>query len=511
MKRVILLGATGFVGRALVLALLGRGYVVRALSRAPARAARSLPAGVTVVDFADDAALADEVAHAHAIINLAGEPIAGPRWTARRKQILIDSRVETTGRLAAAIAARSRALPPLAAFINASASGYYGDRGDDVLGERDPLGAGFAAELCRRWEAAAAPAAPHVSRIVYPRLGVVLGLEGGMLGTLRPIYRWGLGGPVGDGRAWLPWIHLDDAVRAIVHLLEAEHASGPFNVAAPAPVRQGDFARAYGGVLHRPSIVPAPRFALRAALGEQASILTASQRLASDALQASGFGFRFPTLDAALADLVTDNEHEIRIERVAPGDVPASEYLRARPPRYRLVATTSLAAPVDEVFPFFSSPENLAALTPPNLAFEMTTPPAPVSRGQRIEYRIRVAGLPIGWRTLIEDWQPGHRFIDAQVRGPYHAWWHEHSFRADGGRTVMVDRVYYTPPLAFASEPIVSGMLRRIFSYRRHAIRQRFGAAADASATTPATAPGNPATSAAADGRDAPGSSRWPR
>ena len=470
---VAVLGATGFVGRALVLALLRRGHAVSALVRSPASAARVLPDGVAIAHFGDDEALARVIGRADGVINLAGEPIAGPRWTDRRKQVLVESRLASTARLAKAIAARAQRL---AVFVSASASGYYGDRGDEILVESSPPGEGFAPNLCERWEQATAPAAARAARIVHPRIGIVLGLEGGMLGALRPLYGLGLGGPIAGGDAWLPWIHLEDLVRALVHLLESDRLDGPVNLVAPAPVRQHDFAHAYGHILHRPAIVPAPAFALRAMLGEQVSILTASQRLDCEALRRSGFTFRFPTLDAALADLVDDNRQGITIEPIDPADTPWTDYLRTRPARFVLTATTRLAAPLDEVFAFFSAPKNLAAITPPNLAFEMTTEPEPTFGGQLIDYRIRVLGAPLRWRTKIDAWEPMHRFVDSQLRGPYRSWWHEHTFAADGAATTMRDRVYFTPPLAFASEPlVVAPMLRRIFTYRRHAIRFRFG------------------------------------
>lgn len=470
-QHIVVLGATGFVGRALVLALLGRGHTVTVLARSPERARHAVPAGVDVADFTEDAVLRAEVERADAVVNLAGEPIAGKRWTKRRKHALIDSRVEVTRRLVEAIVARSAPLPVL---VSASASGWYGDRGDELLDENAPRGEGFAAELCELWEQAAHEAAPATERVCIARFGIILGRDGGALRPLERLFRLGLGGPIGGGAQWMPWIHLDDAVGAVVRLVEDPQLRGIVAVTAPTPARQRDFAAALGAALHRPALVPAPSFALRALLGEAASIVLASQRLLPRVLAGAGFAFRFPTLPLALADLVDDGVC------VAPVvEVPASAgYLRARRPRYTLTARTELDAPLDEVFAFFSSPGNLAALTPPELGFEILGDPPEMGSGTVIDYKIRVGGAPLRWRTRIEQWEQGAGFVDSQERGPYRAWWHEHRFTEHDGKTIMEDTVHYAPPLgpigALANRLVVERMLRRIFGYRRAAIRHRF-------------------------------------
>lgn len=463
--RTVILGATGFVGRALVMSLLGRGHDVSILARDPRRAARGLPAGIDIASFTDDRALAAAIASADAVVNLAGESIAGPRWTARRKQQLVDSRIDVTLRL---VTASERRAQPLPVFVSASATGWYGDRGDAELDERSPAGDGFAADLCRRWETAASGA--RASRVVLARFGVILGREAGALAPLRTVYRLGLGGPIGDGRAYLPWIHLDDAVGALIHAIERPSVAGPVAVVSPEPVRQRDFARALAGSLHRPAILPTPRLALRLALGEAAEIVTSSQRVVPRVLLATGFAFRFPTLDAALADLADDG---VEIERCT--QLPDSAYLRSRGARYLLRTTTELAAPRRDVFAFFSAPENLAAITPPNMAFEILGDRAiEMARGTEIDYRIRVASIPLRWRTRIENWRPGECFVDSQLHGPYRSWWHEHRFHDRGDRTVMEDLVYFSPPLGPLGRLVVEDRLRRIFGYRRGVIRARF-------------------------------------
>jgi len=483
---VVLTGATGFLGRALSLRLARDGHQITAWVRDRDRARAVLGPDCALIDAKDPAALPNAVATADAVINLAGEPILGGalrgRWTARRKALLASSRLEPTRAVVAAIRGAGRAgrLPVL---ISASAVGVYGDRGDTVLNEHESLGQGFAAELCAAWEAAALEAAP-LTRVVVARIGIVLGREGGAMAKLLPLARAGLGGPIGGGAQWIPWIHVDDVIEGLIHALATPSVVGPMNLVSPQPVRQRAFAHALGRAVGRPAIVPAPRFALRALLGEAAGVLLASQRAVPEALLASGYAFRHDDLDAALGDLTT--APGIAMRRLGRGEGPASSYVRARKPRYVLVARTELAAPLARVFSFFASAENLQLLTPPGMAFVIETPrPIAMATDAVIDYRLRILGVPARWRTVIEVWNAPARgdaeamFVDAQHRGPYRAWWHEHRFHQHGDRTVMEDVVYYAPPLgvlgALANRFLVTGQLRRIFGYRDAMIRQRFG------------------------------------
>jgi uncharacterized protein (TIGR01777 family) len=468
--RTVVLGATGFIGRALVLGLQGRAHDICVLARSPAKAHTILPAGVEVVDFNDDAATRDAIAKADAVVNLAGESIAGKRWTKRRKQLLVTSRIAVTERLVDAIAARERPLP---VFVSASAIGYYGDRGDAELDDHSTPGEGFAASLCRTWEAAARHA--EATRVVTTRFGIVLGRDGGALEPLLRIARLGLGGPLGEGNQWVSWIHLEDLVMAVIRAIEDPRIDGPLAVVAPHPVRQRELASTLGALLHRPARLPAPKFALSLALGEASELLLASQRVIPRALLAAGFRHRFRSLDAALADLLDDGAS---VDRTRSEELPDAAYLKERHPRYTLHAETELDAPIADVFAFFSSPANLGAITPAALAFEICGHSGEIDRSTVIDYKIRIAGVPMRWRTRIERWQPGEMFVDSQERGPYRAWWHEHRFFERDGKTIMQDIVHYAPPLgplgAIANRLFIERMLRRIFGFRRTAIRLRF-------------------------------------
>jgi uncharacterized protein len=480
--RILMLGATGFLGRAVTLRLLRDGHQVLAWARSPASARSSLGAEVEIVDAAGGrAGLVDLLQRCDAVVNLAGEPIAG-RWSCARRRRITASRAGVTEELVAAIADASRRPGVL---INASAVGYYGDRGDQALDEDSQPGQGFLAETCRRWEAAAIAAEAHGVRVVRARLGVVLGLGGGFFGRLWPMFARGLGARPGSGRQWLPFIHLDDAVEVIAAALADARYDGAIDLVAPQPATQAQVTAAFARASGRPVRLAVPGAALRLVLGEGADIVLASQRLEARRLRALGFVHRFPDIDAAIGELV-ERMRAVDIRPLASDPAPPDgevqpEYLRRRRPRYVLRTEVELAAPVDEVFRFFSRPENLGILTPAAMSFRIHQVPRDLAEGGRIDYRIRVAGVPLAWRTVIERWVPGRCFIDAQTRGPYRSWWHEHHFEARGDGTLMQDRVYYAPPLGLlgrvAQALFVAGQLRGVFGYRAQAIAQRFPAA----------------------------------
>jgi uncharacterized protein (TIGR01777 family) len=296
--RVLVTGATGFVGRALAARLGAIGHEVVAWVRSPRRAREVLGPGVALADARGGTkALEAAVAAADAVCHLAGEPIVGERWTAARKRALALSRTTSTEALAEAL----RAAPPRPrVLVSASAVGFYGDTGDAAVDETSPAGAGFLAELCAAWEKAAAAAGGEATRVTVARLGVVLGPGGGALQKMRGPFRMGLGGPVGSGKQWLSWVHLDDLVSMWVEALADERFVGAWNAVSPTPVTSRDFARALGRALHRPAVMPVPAFALRALYGEGASVLLEGQRVLPARLEGLGFAWRYPGVGEAL-------------------------------------------------------------------------------------------------------------------------------------------------------------------------------------------------------------------
>jgi uncharacterized protein (TIGR01777 family) len=302
--KILMTGATGFLGRLLWPLLRAEGHTLAVLARDTSRTTALLP-GVTAFEWNGLVGLppAEAFAGVDAIVNLIGEPIA-KRWNADRKRRFRESRVLATHALVerlATIEPRPRLL------VSMSAVGIYGDRGDEVLTERSALGNGFLAEMARDWEAAAFEASALGVRVGVVRSGVVLGREGGMLAKLLPIFRLGLGGRLGSGGQYVPWIHVDDLLRLVVHVLSAEEKPNAvvINGVAPEPVTNAELTAALGRQLHRPVLLGMPAIVLRLALGEMAEeVLLASQRVSPIAAIESGFAFRFPLLESALRDLL---------------------------------------------------------------------------------------------------------------------------------------------------------------------------------------------------------------
>jgi uncharacterized protein (TIGR01777 family) len=296
--KITLTGASGFIGRRLMKLLTARGHRLHVLSR---HAGTNLPAGVELSVWnpllgpAPETALRD----ADTILHLAGEPVA-QRWTAAAKQRIRDSRIAGTRHLVAAL---SNCSPRPAALVCASAIGYYGSRGDQILNEDSAPGTGFLADLCVDWEREAANAEALGIRVTRIRIGVVLDPRGGALKPMLTPFRARLGGPLGGGRQWMSWIHASDLAEMFRFALESP-APPVLNGVAPAPVTNADFTRALAAAVHRPAIFPVPGFALRLLFGEMAGMLLASQRVSPKAAESAGFTFRFPQLDAALADLL---------------------------------------------------------------------------------------------------------------------------------------------------------------------------------------------------------------
>jgi uncharacterized protein len=291
--RIAITGSSGFIGTALVGSLQEAGHEVVRLVRRPARRPDEVswdPAAGTV-DLTG-------LAGVEAAVNLAGAGVGDRRWTKAYQRTLVASRVDSTRTLATALA---RLDPPARVLVSASASGYYGNRGDEPLTEAAGPGAGFLVELVRAWEGAALRNAGPGTRVVLARTGLVLAPGGGALGRLLPLLRLGLGGPLGNGRQWWPWITLTDEVRALTFLLEREALEGPVNLSAPQPARNVELTRALGRALRRPAVLPAPAFAVRLVVGEFAQEVLGSQRMLPARLLEAGFAFRHQNATQAAA------------------------------------------------------------------------------------------------------------------------------------------------------------------------------------------------------------------
>jgi uncharacterized protein (TIGR01777 family) len=305
MMNILMTGATGLVGTALVKTFAGEGHTSYRLTRAETHE-RTREAGVFDVPWnpsssqigrSADSSLLQVPADVNAVINLAGAPVVGGRWTNERKAVLRSSRVDTTRGLVSAIAKMEKKPRVL---ISASAIGYYGDRGDELVTEKSAPGRDFLAELAKEWENEAVKAEKFGVRVVLLRFGIILAKQGGALPKMMMPFKFGLGGKLGSGRQWTSWIALQDVVAIVQEALCNENWKGPVNLVAPQPMRNSDFTKALAKAMHRSAIFPAPAFALRLAMGEMADTLLGGVRVAPQVLEQHGYRFVHENLDEAL-------------------------------------------------------------------------------------------------------------------------------------------------------------------------------------------------------------------
>ena len=447
--RVAVTGAGGFVGRTLVQHLLARGHSVIALGRRPIS---GFPPQVQERIFDPNDPLPNAAAFegSDAVVHLAGESVAG-RWTHDKKARIAGSRSDGTRAVVNSITLCSDGPRVL---LCASASGYYGDRGDEPLTESSLPGNDFLANVCVQWERQAMRASGLGLRCAILRTGIALG-NGGALEKLRTLFAWGAGGPLGGGRQFVPWIHVEDLARMYVWALERDHVRGPINAVTPDYATNARFSQAIGAAMRRPSLVPAPAPALRLVLGEFAGTLLGGQLIIPAAAADMGFEWAHPNLERALQSILDPHRQ---------GSLPRTFLTRQRVP-----------GNLETVFDFFSRAQNLELLTPPFLRFKVERLPATMQRGAIVDYQLRLRGLPVHWKTLIAEWDPPHRFVDVQLHGPYASWRHEHTLHEVDGGVEIVDSIQYVMPfLPFGglAEPMVHRDVERIFAYRQGAIRR---------------------------------------
>lgn len=303
--RILITGGSGFVGQRLCPALITQGHEVQVVSRTPHQIRERLPHQCDIRDSAQ--AFIDSPPDA--LVNLAGEPIAAKRWSDSQKTRLIRSRVEMTEQLVSLceqLGENGQPLPKV--LVSGSAMGYYGDQGDKRVTEETSPHDEFAHRLCAEWEAAAKPIEAMGVRLAILRTGLVLGPGGGTLQKMLPPFKLGLGGRFGDGKQFMPWIHRDDLVEAIIFLLNDASLSGAFNGSAPHPVTNAAFTQTLARQLHRPAVLPVPAFVLKAGLGEMSQLLLTGADMRPERLNDAGFTFAYPTLDQALGAILKPNQ-----------------------------------------------------------------------------------------------------------------------------------------------------------------------------------------------------------
>lgn len=302
--RILITGGTGFIGARMCRALCEAGHQLIVYSRQPANKVKSL-CGASVEPLTSLESLSSDE-EIDAVINLAGESIAGKRWTPQRKQQLLDSRLQTTQKLLDVMAAMSQ---PPACLINASAVGFYGDQGDTIVDENAHLdeqqGHDFGRELCQQWEQMAARAEAFGVRVCIVRIGIVVGSDGGFLSKMLPPFKLGLGGHFGSGQQWMSWVHREDLLRIITWLLTHSDCSGPYNATAPGAVTNKDFTKILAGMLNRPALLPMPAAVAKIMFGEMSQLLLTGQRVMPKRITEAGFEFKYADLNSALEQVLS--------------------------------------------------------------------------------------------------------------------------------------------------------------------------------------------------------------
>jgi len=448
--KVFLTGGTGLVGKEVGIALIKAGHQVVTLSRSAKKAQLNLPypAEIIEADLSQGPLPQGSLRGVEAVIHLLGEGVADSRWSSERKEKIMESRRQGTKNLWQSLKGEKTKV-----FVSASAIGFYGERGDEELTEASVKGAGFLSDVCAEWEQAAQ--SPEDSefqsvRKVSLRIAMVLSAQGGALQKLIPIYQKGVGGVLGSGKAWMSWIHIQDLVAKLLWALENEKATGIYNASAPKPVTNREFTGSLVKALGSFQGPPVPTLAIKALYGEMSEVVLASQKVFPERALQEGFRYQYGAIQEALNEACQYHSggHQVLF---------AEQYLPIKK---------------EDAFPFFSEAKNLEKITPPLLNFQVKAMSTPeIAAGTLIDYRLKIRGVPAGWRTLIEDWNPPHQFVDRQLKGPYKVWHHRHLFEGLGPGVLMRDIVRYKVPMGILGQLVagsfVRGDVEKIFAYRR--------------------------------------------
>lgn len=466
--KILVSGATGFIGRHLCQRLLRDGHEVTAWVRDPNKAVSQLGCEVNILGGASNYLLPDTgVDEFDAIVNLAGAPVAGVRWSAARKKQILDSRVRTTEALVAAI---NRSPTPPQVLFSTSGIGFYG-YGDpkEVFTESSDAGNDFLSRVTQAWEAAANQTA-NGCRLVIGRIGLVLGLDEGILGKLTPIFETGLGGVMGSGRQGMSWVHIYDLVDFIAHALLNERTEGVYNCVAPNPVSHRQFCKTFAKTLGRPCLFKIPGLALKTALGEASEMVLQGAVVTTERTDATGFSYSFAHLGGALEHLFEKKNG------------PVIQASKQKSGHFSIRDSTRVQAPFETVRPFFFFPKSLSILSPPASRMEfLYGHESEMREGHEMAFRVQLGPLTQTWTAIIEENTPDY-FVDTQAKGPMSSWHHKHRFIAQDWGTEISDEVQFRMPLGplgrFALKLFAGEMIRRLFVYRKHMMKIRFGVAA---------------------------------
>lgn len=448
--KILMTGATGLIGSELGQKLNELGHSISVVSRSKSKALENLPFHADVIEWdLNTTPLNSEYFNdVDVVINLAGDSIDG-RWTAKKKKQILDSRVQTSLNLLINCPATVKTI------ITASAQGYYGERGNEELSEASTPGKGFLAEVCQAWESVFSEHQKKnpEQRLVILRLGMVLSKKGGALRKLISIFQRNLGATLGCGQQWMSYISLKDLTRVIAEALKNPDYRGVMNICNNAAVTNQDFTRILCDKLDVISLPRVPGFALKIVLGEMSELVLTSAKVLP--LKLNQLGFKFE--DENLASFL---EHELKLYANHKSVFYAEQFIPYE---------------IEKVFDFFSNHENLEKITPAILNFQTEKISTPrVGLGTLIDYKLKIRGFPIRWRTLIGQWDRPTQFVDTQLKGPYKYWSHTHKFLKVKNGTLMVDEVRYKVPLSEIGNLVAGSFVEKdvanIFTYRRQVI-----------------------------------------
>lgn len=446
--KVLVTGATGLVGKKLCTSLVLNGHEIIVLSRdeKSAREKLNLPGQYYSWQPTEELAPKEAIENCDAIINLMGENLSSKRWSDNQKQKIISSRIDGTNNLAKAINQfRDRNLK---VFISTSAVGIYKVNLPSPVDENGEQDNNFLSNVCYEWEKAS-HIATKVDRIVNPRIGVVIDANEGMMSKVLPLFRLGLGGPIGFGSQKMSWIHVDDLVSIYIEALENDRIEGALNAVSPQIVSNKDFSKALSKSVGIPNLFPAPTLMLKLVFGEMSSLMLDSVQVIPQKLLDLNFEFEYETIEKAL-DAVCDGE---------------------------ILETQFIEKENIDIVRFFQDPSNLSKITPKEMNFSIIDQaPQKVEEGIELSYKFKKYGLPLKWVSKIKNLKE-QSFTDIQLKGPYKKWVHEHHFLPVNNGSLIIDRVRYQMPLGPLGSivmPLVHKDIKKVFEFRKKALNDIF-------------------------------------
>ncbi len=446
--KILITGATGNLGNKVGFELKKMGHDIVVLSRSEKSAKEKLtfPAEIICKNLATQALAADDFKGIEAVIHLMGETVDG-RWSAAKKNDIISSRIESSKNLLMNMPTTVQTV------ISASAQGFYGDRKNQVMTEANEKGTGFLADVCDQWEN---PFRQIQQRTVQLRIGIILDPQSGALKKMIPLFQKNLGASLGTGQQYMSWISIEDMTAVVLHSLFNKSLSGPVNCSTINPVQNSEFTKFLIQNLGTIQLPNVPEFMLKILFGEMHSILTGSIQMSPNKLIESGFKFKYTELQNYFESVLVD-------------------YINGQSVMYSL---QFLPFDQKKVFDFFSEARNLESITPQNLNFKIINVSTPeITEGTLIDYKLKIHGVPVSWKTLISEWDVPNKFIDQQLKGPYSVWHHTHEFHSFFGGTLMIDRVKFKLPMGTLGNMVagtfVQSDVENIFKYRRSVIAEK--------------------------------------